>query len=177
MSSARSPAGSEAGFGAVIASGVTPPDELGPLPEEWIVRPRLPQVAALRAMTSWSATGGNNTVMEALAAGLPVVALPFSTDQFAVAADVEAAGVGVALDPNRATAFDLAATVRLALGPGLDGGDKHARARASARPRRDPRREGARRGSLGGSCGPLDVDSCAIVGRWRFSSRSSSPWP
>ena len=42
------------------------------------------------------------------------MALPFSTDQFAVAADVEAAGVGVALDPNRVTAVDLAATVRLA---------------------------------------------------------------
>jgi UDP:flavonoid glycosyltransferase YjiC (YdhE family) len=102
----------------VIASGVTPPDDLGPLPEEWIVRPRLPQVAALRACDVVVCHGGNNTVMEALAAGLPVVALPFSTDQFAVAADVEAAGVGVALDPNRATAVDVAATVRLALRSG-----------------------------------------------------------
>ena len=107
-----------AGLGAVIASGVTPPDELGPSPEGWIVRPRLPQVAALRACDVVVCHGGNNTVMEALAAGLPVVALPFSTDQFAVAADVEAAGVGVALDPNRATADDLAATVRLALRSG-----------------------------------------------------------
>jgi MGT family glycosyltransferase len=107
-----------AGVGAVIASGVTPPDELGPLPEGWIVRPRVPQVAALRACDVVVCHGGNNTVMEALAAGLPVVALPFSTDQFAVAADVEAAGVGVALDPNRASADDLAATVRLALRSG-----------------------------------------------------------
>ena len=107
-----------AGFGAVIASGVTPPGDLGPLPEEWIVRPRLPQVAALRACDVVVCHGGNNTVMEALAAGLPVVALPFSTDQFAVAADVEAAGLGVAVDPNRATAVDLTATVRLALRSG-----------------------------------------------------------
>ena len=102
----------------MIASGVTPPDELGPLPEEWIVRPRLPQVAALRACDVVVCHGGNNTVMEALAAGLPVVALLFSTDQFAVAADVEAAGLGVAVDPNRATAVDLTATVRLALRSG-----------------------------------------------------------
>ena len=106
-----------AGFEAVIASGVTPPEELGPLPEEWIV-PRVSQIAALRACDVVVCHGGNNTVMEALAAGLQVVALPFSTDQFAVAADLEAGGLGVALDPNRATALDLAAAMRLALGSG-----------------------------------------------------------
>ena len=47
----------------MIASGVTPPDELGPLPEEWIVRPRMPQVAALRACDVVVCHGGNNTVM------------------------------------------------------------------------------------------------------------------
>jgi UDP:flavonoid glycosyltransferase YjiC (YdhE family) len=107
-----------AGLGAVIASGVTPPDELGPLPEGWLVRPRLPQIAALRACDFVVCHGGNNTVMEALAAGLPVVALPFSTDQFAIAADLVAAGVGFAVDPNRATADDLAATMCLALRSG-----------------------------------------------------------
>jgi MGT family glycosyltransferase len=101
---------------AVIASGVTPPHELGSLPESWVVRAHLPQVAALRACDVVICHGGNNTVMEALTAGLPVVALPFSTDQFAVAADVVAAGVGAALDPNRAGADDLARAVRHVLG-------------------------------------------------------------
>ncbi len=123
-----------AGVEAVIASGVTPPGDLGPLPEGWIVRPRLPQVAALRACDVVVCHGGNNTVMEALTAGLPVVALPFSTDQFAVAADLVAAGIGAALDPNRATPDDLAAAVRLALEPG-----PRARAGALGRElRRDP---------------------------------------
>ena len=46
-----------------------------------------------------------------------MVALPFSTDQFAVAADLVDAGLGAAVDPNRASAHDLAAAVRLALSP------------------------------------------------------------
>ena len=102
----------------MIASGVTPPEELGPLPQGWIVRRRLPQIAALRACDVVICHGGNNTVMEALQAGLPVVALPFSTDQFAVAADLESGGLGAALDPNRATAQDLAAAMRAAVGFG-----------------------------------------------------------
>jgi MGT family glycosyltransferase len=106
-----------ADLGAVVASGVTPPADLGPLPEGSIVRPYLPQVAALRACDVAICHGGNNTAMEALTAGVPVVALPFSTDQFAVAADLVDAGLGAALDPNRASAHDLAAAVRLALSP------------------------------------------------------------
>ena len=106
-----------ADLGAVVASGVTAPADLGPLPEGSIVRPYLPQVAALRACDVAICHGGNNTAMEALTAGVPVVALPFSTDQFAVAADLVDAGLGAALDPNRASAHDLAAAVRLALSP------------------------------------------------------------
>ena len=104
-----------ADLGASIASGVTPPAHLGQLPEGSIVRPYLPQVAALRGCDVVICHGGNNTTMEALTAGLPVVALPFSTDQFAVAADLVDAGLGGALDPNRASADDIAAAVRLAL--------------------------------------------------------------
>ena len=132
-------------MGAVIASGVTAPGDLGPLPEEWIVRPRLPQVAALRACDVVVCHAGNNTVMEALTAGLPVVGLPFSTDQFAVAADLVAGGVGAALDPNRATADDIAAAVRPVVESGPPSARSRTRAPASARPRGDAGREGARR--------------------------------
>jgi UDP:flavonoid glycosyltransferase YjiC (YdhE family) len=127
-----------AGLEAVIASGVTAPVELGALPESWIVRPHLPQVAALRVCDVVVSHGGNNTVMEALNAGLPVVALPFSTDQFAVAADIHEGGLGAALDPNRATADDLAGAVRAALAPGC-------RSRAAGLGRALRRDPGARR--------------------------------
>ena len=105
----------DADVSAVIASGVTPPADLGPSVEGWVIRPYLPQVAALRACDVAICHGGNNTVMEALTAGLPVVALPFSTDQFAVAADLVDAGLGAAVDPNRASPHAVAAALRLAL--------------------------------------------------------------
>jgi UDP:flavonoid glycosyltransferase YjiC (YdhE family) len=48
-------------------------------------------------------------VTEALTAGLPVLAAPFSTDQFAGAEDLRRAGLGDALDPSTASAHDIAA--------------------------------------------------------------------
>jgi zeaxanthin glucosyltransferase len=53
--------------------------------------------------------GGNNTVTEALTAGLPVLAAPFSTDQFAGAEDLRRAGLGDAIDPNTTTSEEIAA--------------------------------------------------------------------
>ena len=43
---------------------------------------------------------GNNSVTEAVAFGVPILGLPFSTDQFDGAAAVERAGFGHAADPN-----------------------------------------------------------------------------
>jgi UDP:flavonoid glycosyltransferase YjiC (YdhE family) len=51
--------------------------------------------------------GGNNSVTEAIGSGVPLVVLPFSTDQFAGAAAVERSGFGVALDPNAASVDEL----------------------------------------------------------------------
>jgi UDP:flavonoid glycosyltransferase YjiC (YdhE family) len=130
-----------AGLGAVVATGVTPPRELGPLPADWIVRPHLPQVAALRGCDVVVCHGGNNTAMETLTAGLPVVALPFSTDQFAVAADVEAQGLGAALDPNRAGPDEIADAVRTSLDPAV----RLRAARLGDELRRDPGAERAAR--------------------------------
>jgi UDP:flavonoid glycosyltransferase YjiC (YdhE family) len=60
--------------------------------------------------------GGNNSVTEALTCGVPMLVLPFSTDQFAGAAAIERAGLGEALDPNTATAADVTAAVHRILG-------------------------------------------------------------
>jgi zeaxanthin glucosyltransferase len=59
--------------------------------------------------------GGNNSVTESMTAGVPLVVLPFSTDQFAGAAALEDAGFGIALAPNTATVAELADAVRTAL--------------------------------------------------------------
>ncbi|MCU1538752.1 MAG: glycosyltransferase, partial [Humibacillus sp.] len=63
--------------------------------------------------------GGNNSATEALRAAVPLLVLPLSTDQFAGAAALEVAGVGEALDPNRATVDELAESAARLLS--LDG--------------------------------------------------------
>ncbi|MGA8047984.1 MAG: glycosyltransferase [Dermatophilaceae bacterium] len=90
-----------------LASGSTSPADLGPIPPEWLVRAVLPQVTLLRHASLGVTHGGNNSVTEALTAGVPLLVLPLSTDQFAGAAALERSGLGEALDPNAATPQDL----------------------------------------------------------------------
>lgn len=59
------------------------------VPDDWIVAAHLPQVSVLGHVDAVVCHAGNNTVTESLTAGVPLVALPFSTDQFAIAADLE----------------------------------------------------------------------------------------
>ncbi len=80
---------------------------LGELPENWLVREFLPQVALLERAALAVTHGGNNSVTESLLFGVPMLVLPFSTDQFAGAAAIEKAGLGRVLDPNAATADEL----------------------------------------------------------------------
>ncbi|MGR0219083.1 nucleotide disphospho-sugar-binding domain-containing protein [Agromyces sp. ZXT2-6] len=115
------------GLRAAVATGSTDAAELGDLPGDWLVRPYLPQVRLLDAAAAAVTHGGNNSVTEAIGAGVPLVVLPFSTDQFAGAASIERAGFGVALDPNAATVDELAAALDRVLD--LDAG---ARARLDA---------------------------------------------
>jgi zeaxanthin glucosyltransferase len=85
---------------AAIATGPTPPARIGPVPDDWLVAPVLPQVACLDRASLAVSHGGNNSVQEALAAGLGSLVLPFSTDQFAIAADLERVGLAHVADPN-----------------------------------------------------------------------------
>ena len=103
--------GTGAGLRVALATGSADPATLGSIPGEWLVRPFLPQVALVRHASLAITHAGNNGVTEALAAGVPLVVLPFSTDQFAVAADLERSGLGQALDPNRATPAEIRAAV------------------------------------------------------------------
>jgi MGT family glycosyltransferase len=94
-----------------VAIGATPSSVLGPIPGDWYVRPHLPQVAMLQHAAAFVTHGGNNSVTEAAALGVPMVVLPFSTDQFDGAAAIESAGLGFAADPNRADPATLRALV------------------------------------------------------------------
>jgi UDP:flavonoid glycosyltransferase YjiC (YdhE family) len=94
-----------------IASGATPQDAFGQLPDDWVVAPQLPQVAMLAGADLFVHHGGNNSVQEALAAGVRQVVLPFSTDQFSNAADLERIGSASVLPPNEVTVAELAQSI------------------------------------------------------------------
>jgi zeaxanthin glucosyltransferase len=133
--------GADGGVRVALATGSADLAALGPLPEAWLVRPFIPQVALVRHAALAITHAGNNGVTEALAAGVPLVVLPFSTDQFAVAADLERTGLGRALDPNRATPGEIAAAVQAVLRTPAGAGA----AQLGAQLRADPGPERARR--------------------------------
>ncbi|GAA1058637.1 nucleotide disphospho-sugar-binding domain-containing protein [Agromyces bracchium] len=103
------------GATAAVATGSTDASQLGDLPRDWLVRGYLPQVRLLGAAAAAVTHGGNNSVTEAIGSGVPLVVLPFSTDQFAGAAAVEAVGFGEVLDPNTASEQQLAGALRRVL--------------------------------------------------------------
>ncbi len=99
------------GARAAIAVGATSSHQLGPIPDDWIVAPTLPQVAMLRCADAAIHHGGNNSVQESLAAGVRQLVVPMSTDQFANAADLERSAMAAVAPPNEATSASLAATI------------------------------------------------------------------
>jgi zeaxanthin glucosyltransferase len=123
-----------------LATGSADPAVLGEIPKHWMVRPYLEQVAILDHAEVALTHGGNNSVTESLAAGVPMVVLPFSTDQFAGAAAIERAGFGAALDPNGCSAASIAAAVEVVI-----GGEMGERTRSlAARLQREPGPRAAR---------------------------------
>ncbi|WP_165065621.1 nucleotide disphospho-sugar-binding domain-containing protein [Marisediminicola senii] len=92
-----------------MATGSTDPADLGDIPDGWLVRAFLPQVRLLAAADLGVTHGGNNSVTEAMTEGVPLVVLPFSTDQFAGAAALDDAGFAESFDPNTVTVPQLRA--------------------------------------------------------------------
>lgn len=135
------------GIRAAISTGATDAAELGPLPQSWLVREYLPQVRLLDHATAAVTHGGNNSVTEAVGAGVPLLVLPFSTDQFAGAAAIERENAGRALDPNAAGVEDLARALSELLDPVWTG--RGTLSAISADQRTDPGPERAYRALTG----------------------------
>ena len=95
-----------------MAIGANRPEGIGPLPSDWLVRASLPQVALLEHASLLVTHGGNNSVTEALTHGVPLLVMPFSSDQFDGAAAIERHLAGVALDPNRSSRPLIAGSIR-----------------------------------------------------------------
>jgi UDP:flavonoid glycosyltransferase YjiC (YdhE family) len=94
-----------------MAIGSMPKHKLGPVPDDWVVARELPQVAMLRYADLAIHHGGNNSVQECLGTGVRQLVLPFSTDQFANAADLERVGVASILAPNQMSTAELTAAI------------------------------------------------------------------
>lgn len=88
-----------AGFSVIVSAGASV-DQLSSLQDDDVrIYRHVPQVALLKHVDAVITHGGNNTVLETLAAGRPMVVIPFGGDQWANARRVERLGVGVSLDP------------------------------------------------------------------------------
>jgi len=108
----------DAGIRGAIAFGSADRADLGEIPPGWLVREFLPQVRLLSKAAGAVTHGGNNSVTESMTYGVPLLVLPFSTDQFAGAAAIEDAGFGEVLPPNDATVDELRdAIVRVVAAP------------------------------------------------------------
>jgi len=95
---------------AVLAA---PPGE--PAPPHILFAGRVPQLALLPRMAAVVCHGGQNTVCEALAYGLPLVVTPMRHDQPIIARQVADAGAGIALRIEQLSATELHHAVRAVL--------------------------------------------------------------
>jgi MGT family glycosyltransferase len=76
-------------------------ENLGPAPENFIVRSFVPQVEILRRCAAFVTHGGMNSVQEALYYGVPLVMAPQVSDQFWISARASELGAALVLDPAR----------------------------------------------------------------------------
>jgi len=126
---------------AIAASDLAAPGALGPLPTNVTAVRYAPQRALLARARAFVTHGGANSVMEAAAAGVPLLVTPLCNDQWHNARFVAEAGVGLALDLRTAPPAALAA----ALDALLAGEPLREGARALAESyRRDGAQEAAR---------------------------------
>ena len=85
----------------------SPHEQLGELPGNPLLVDFAPQLALLEKATMMITHAGQNTTLEALNQGVPLVALPRSDDQPALAARLQHAGVGLRASFSRFTPDEL----------------------------------------------------------------------
>jgi MGT family glycosyltransferase len=98
---------------AVLAAPSAPPGQ--PAPSHILFAGHVPQLALLPHMSAVVCHGGQNTVCEALAYGLPMVVTPMRHDQPIIARQVADAGAGIALRIDQLSATELHHAVRAVL--------------------------------------------------------------
>lgn len=94
-----------------VGSGVSV-SELGHLPGNFEVHASVPQLVVLSEASAFVTHGGMGSTMEALAHGVPLVAVPQMAEQRVNAEQIERLGLGVHLPRERVTARSLGDAVR-----------------------------------------------------------------
>jgi MGT family glycosyltransferase len=120
-----------AGMSVIATTAAHDPSAFSVPTGSWVVR-FLPHEAVLERAACVICHGGMGITQKAVAAGVPVVVVPFGRDQFEVARRVEVCGVGARLKPSRLTPDRLVAAVRTAI-VRTAGGRRIRRAPAQAR--------------------------------------------
>lgn len=96
----------------VVASGShIDPRVFGPLPENVLLYPQVPQRAVLRQTDIFITHGSMDSTMEALAHGVPMVVVPDTQEQSATAYRIQELKLGVAIDHNAMTVHTLRTAV------------------------------------------------------------------
>ncbi|MFB6364166.1 macrolide family glycosyltransferase [Paenibacillus elgii] len=90
-------------------------ESLGAIPDNFIVRPYVPQLEVLQHARLFITHGGMNSTNEGLSHGLPLVLVPQGADQPRVAERVAELGAGVVLEKTEPTADLLRDTVNRVL--------------------------------------------------------------
>jgi MGT family glycosyltransferase len=93
-------------------------EQLGPLPNNFLVRPFVPQIEILQRAAAFLSHGGMNSVQEALYFGVPLVLSPQAADQFWISSRVEELGAGIVLSQRPETGAIRAALTRVISQPG-----------------------------------------------------------
>jgi MGT family glycosyltransferase len=91
--------------------GSFPAENLGPIPENFIVRAFVPQTEILRRSAAFVTHGGMNSVQEALYFGVPMVIAPQAADQFWISARASELGAALVLDQLRTETGAIRASV------------------------------------------------------------------
>ncbi|MGF7183779.1 glycosyltransferase [Tunturiibacter psychrotolerans] len=92
------------------------PDDLRPIPPDAIIVRTAPQLQLLKRAALCITHAGLNTTLEALAQGVPMVALPIGYDQPGVAARIEYHRVGKSLEVAALTGKQMLKAIREVLG-------------------------------------------------------------
>ena len=100
----RQPEREEPRWQVVLATGAVDMAQVGPVPDNVVVRPSVPQLDVLERASVFVTHGGMNSVMEALWFGVPMVVVPQMAEQAMTARRVAELGLGLTLEKTEVTA-------------------------------------------------------------------------